>query len=153
MTDKTRPRALRFGIALAATTGALIASFLVPSSSSAAAQDYSADAVSANVHAQCSLKLSYVDSEGRHYQLSSQGYPNSLGGYLTIKRMQVHCLVLNGETTVVETTRKADSSVLTQNQQSFNVLAGPTTLCADGKATFTSNATETTGTVCVALNG
>lgn len=153
MSDQTRPRGLRYALALAVAAGTLVASFLVPSSSSAAAQDYSADALSANVHAQCSLKLSYVDSEGRHYQLSSQAYPNSLSGYVTIKRIQAHCLVLNGESTVVETTRKADSSVLTQNQQSFNVLSGPTTLCADGKATFTSNATETTGTVCVALNG
>lgn len=153
MTSKARPRVLRLAFAMVVTLGALIASLVVPSSSSAAAQDYSADAVSANVHAQCSLKLSYVDGDGRHYQLSSQGYPNSLTGYLTIKRMQVHCIVLQGSSIVVETTRKADSSVLSQNQQSFEVLSGPTTLCADGKATFTSNATESTAVVCVALNG
>jgi hypothetical protein len=167
MSAKPRFTVGRFALALAVTIGSLIASLVIPSSSSAAAQDYSADAVSANIHAQCSLKLSFVDSAGRHYQLSSQGYPNAArpAGYLTIKKMQVHCIVLNGSAmqvhcivlngsaTVVETTRIANSSVLSQNQQSFNALSGPTSLCADGKATYTNNTTESTGAVCVSLSG
>ena len=140
---KSRSKMARSLIVGGAAASAMAAAMLVPATSQAAAQQFSADSVSANVHAQCSLKKLNDGS----WQFSSQGYPNSLVGYVTIKKFSVLCTTDLG----YFFNKTANASVLGQSQGAqFQVPSNPPgVLCASGTVTFTTNATETSPTVCV----